>query len=69
MAPGIGPALEALRYDWGDAYEFGVEDESGVWWARRLDGKGGLIEAANPDDLRKLIHDDYALMPVPRDLP
>jgi hypothetical protein len=58
-------ALDALRYDWGDAYDIGVDE----WQARRKDGKGGLIEAATPDQLRRLIIEDYTFLPVPRDLP
>ena len=60
-------ALEALRFHWGDAYEIGEDDEHG-WWAKRRDGKGGLITAADPDELRRLIYEDHDLMPVPRDL-
>jgi hypothetical protein len=60
-------ALDALRYDWGDAYDIGVDDDQ--WQARRKDSKGGVIEAATPDQLRKLIIEDYTFLPVPRDLP
>lgn len=63
-----GLALEALRFGWGEAYEI-VADDASCWWARRRDGKGGRIEAPTPGDLRRLIVDDYAFMPVPRDLP
>lgn len=59
-------ALEALRFHWGDAYEIGEDDENG-WWAKRRDGIGGLITAADPDELRRLIYADHDLMPVPRD--
>jgi hypothetical protein len=53
---------DALRYDWGSAYEIeGADDE---WRARRLDGLGGWIEAENPDDLRNQIFSNYALRPV-----
>jgi hypothetical protein len=55
-------ALDALRYDWGSAYEIeGADDE---WRARRLDGLGGWIEAENPSDLRNQIFSDYAIKPV-----
>jgi hypothetical protein len=55
-------ALDALRYDWGSAYEIeGTDDE---WRARRLDGLGGWIEAESPDGLRNQIFCDYALKPV-----
>jgi hypothetical protein len=59
-------ALEALRWDWGDAYEIGHDDERG-WRARRRDGLGGDLTATDPDGLYALIGDDYALRPVPRD--
>ena len=55
-------ALDALRYDWGSAYE--IEGNGEDWRARRLDGLGGWIEANSPDDLRNQIFADYALKPV-----
>jgi hypothetical protein len=58
-------ALEALRWDWGEAYEIGRDDERG-WHARRRDGLGCLTEA-DPDGLRAAIRADYALKKVPRD--
>jgi hypothetical protein len=63
-----GLALDALRFGWGEAYEFAADDAS-RWWARRRDGRGGRIEAPTPDGLCRMIVDDYAFMPVPRDLP
>ena len=59
-------ALDALRWDWGDAYEIGCDDERG-WWARRRDGRGDDLTAADPDKLYAVIADDYGLMPVGRD--
>jgi hypothetical protein len=59
-------ALEALRWNWGDGYDIGEDDEHG-WWAMRRDGKGGRITAADPGELRSLIYADHDLMPVPRD--
>jgi hypothetical protein len=61
-------ALEALRWDWGDAYEIGRDDERG-WWARRRDGLGGDLTAPDPDGLYEAIAADYALKPVPRSAP
>jgi hypothetical protein len=61
-------ALDALRWDWGDAYEIGLDDEHG-WHAKRRDGLGGLLTAPGSDELYKAIADDYAFRPVPRDLP
>jgi hypothetical protein len=63
-----GHALEALKFDWGDAYDIALDQHSGIWGARRRDGRGGLIEAVTSDGLRKLIVEDYTFMPVPRDL-
>lgn len=57
--------LEALRWDWGDAYETEHDDEHG-WQARRRDGLGGGLTAAGPDELYGVIAADYALKPVPR---
>ena len=61
-------ALDALKYSWGEAYEIGW-DEKRAYHARRLDNIGGLITAPGPDELRQAIWDDYALKPLPRDLP
>jgi len=61
-------ALEALRWDWGDAYDIGHDDEHG-WHARRRDGLGDLLTAPGADELYKVIADDYALKAVPRNLP
>jgi hypothetical protein len=55
-------ALDALRYDWGSAYE--IEGDTDHWRARRRDGLGGWIDAESPGDLRNQIFSDYALKPV-----
>src|SRR5260370_8426148 len=65
-AHATGQALEALRWNWGDAYEIGHDDERG-WWAKRRDGVGGYLTAADPGELRAVIYADHDLMPVPRD--
>lgn len=58
-------SLEALRWNWGEAYR--IEwDATREWWARRRDGLGGDISAPGPDELRAGILDDYILKPVPR---
>lgn len=57
-------ALEALRWNWGEGYEIEIIDDT--WQARRRDGLGGWITAANADDLRNQIMADYTLKPVPR---
>jgi hypothetical protein len=54
--------LDALRFCWGDAYE--TNTRSGTWTAKRRDGLGGDIEASLPDDLSRLIREDWALKPV-----
>lgn len=55
-------ALDAMRWLWGDCYT--VDVRSGTWTAKRLDGLGGEIEAAYPDDLNREIRNDYATKPV-----
>ncbi len=55
-------ALDALRFDWGSAYE--IKGDGDQWRARRLDEIGGWIEATDPDALRNEIISDYTLKPV-----
>jgi hypothetical protein len=64
--PARDQALKALRWNWGDAFELGEDDEHG-WRAERRDGIGGLITAADPGELDVLVDTDYGLMPVSRD--
>jgi hypothetical protein len=52
--------LEAVRFDWGEAYE--IE----AWRGKRRDGLGGWIEATDPDGLGRAIKEDHAVRPVPR---
>jgi hypothetical protein len=61
-------ALEALRWDWGEAYLIGHDDERG-WWAARRDRIGSLLIGADPGGLREQIRADYVVKKVPRDLP
>jgi hypothetical protein len=63
--PGQQAALEALQWNWGQAYKIGVDD--GEWWYRRRDGKGGRETASTPDVLRAMIVTDYDTWPVPRE--
>jgi hypothetical protein len=58
-------ALDALEFDWGEAYMIGRDDERG-WWAARRDRIGGLLTAPGAEELREAIRADYALEPVPR---
>lgn len=60
-------ALEALEFDWGDAYLIGQDGKDG-WQARRRDQIGTRLTAPGPDELRAAIRADYELKPVPRDL-
>ena len=55
-------ALDALRLTWGSRYELGVGLDG--FWARRRDGLGGEILAAEPDDLHRLIGVDEETCPV-----
>ena len=57
--------LEDLRWHWGDAYDIGHDDERG-WRAKRRDSLGGWLTGADPDELYKLITEDYSARPVPR---
>jgi hypothetical protein len=63
--PGERAALEALAWNWGTAYEIGIDD--GEWWYRRRDGKGGRETASAPDTLHNMIVTDYDALPVPRE--
>ena len=58
-----GPALEALRWCWGEVYEIWAEQDTGLWLARRKDGQG-IIEGAGPDQLRAEILEDWLLRPA-----
>ena len=55
-------ALDALRLSWGEAYVIGVGLDG--FWARRRDKLGGEIRAADPDELRRRVGEDYAMHPV-----
>ena len=61
-------ALKTLLWHWGEAYFIGHDDEHG-WWAARRDQIGGLLDGADPGELEQAITADYALKPVPRELP
>jgi hypothetical protein len=51
-------ALEALRLDWGWAYQVGRDDEH-RWWAARHGKVGWLLKADSPDKLRAAMAEDY----------
>ena len=61
------PALSALIYGWGDAYEIWHDSEG--WHARRRDGLGEVMTEDQPDVLYNAIFGNYITKPVPRDLP
>jgi hypothetical protein len=56
--------LDALLWDWGEAYEIETPDADHSWRARRLDGLRGWIDADSAEDLRKRIISDYVTKPV-----
>ena len=58
-------ALEALRWNWGRAYEID-RDAGGLWRARRRDGLGEDLTAMTPEALRDMIFRDYDRNPVLR---
>jgi len=60
----VDPALSALQFNWGDAYE--IELVRDIWRARRRDGLGGWITAGDPEELGRQVAGDYALKRVPR---
>jgi hypothetical protein len=61
---GTEAALEALRWNWGTAYDIGCNEADG-WHARRRDGKGRLITTDWPGELRSQIVADYTFRAVP----
>jgi hypothetical protein len=65
--PDITGDLEYLEHHWGSAYLIG--NAGGQYTAERRDGQGATLTAADRDGLAKLIAEDYAASPVPRDLP
>jgi hypothetical protein len=61
---GTDQKLDALLWDWGEAYEIEMPDADHSWRARRLDGLGGWIDADSAEDLRNQIVSDYVTKPV-----
>jgi hypothetical protein len=64
---GEAGALDELRFHWGEAYNIALA--GGVWTAWRKDGRGGKLTDPLPEGLWLRIRADYAVLPVPRDLP
>jgi hypothetical protein len=52
-----GRTIEALRLEWGTAYDLGFAD--GAWHGRWLDGDGTLITGTTPDELNAAIPADW----------
>ena len=50
--------LDVLRLLWGDDYLIGFDDEHG-WWASRRGVVGHIMTAGSPDELGRMIGDDY----------
>jgi hypothetical protein len=65
--PDIMGDLEDLGHHWGSAYLIGTEGSQ--YTAERRDGQGSMLTAGDRDGLAQLIAEDYAVRPVPRDLP
>lgn len=58
--------LDALLWDWSEAYEIEMPDADHRWRARRLDGLGGWMDAGSAEDLRNQIVSNYVTEPVRR---
>jgi hypothetical protein len=59
-------SLEALRWDWGEAYEIEMPGAGHGWRARRLHGLGGWIDADSAEDLLNQTISDHLTRPVRR---
>ena len=57
-------ALADLQWNWGSAYQ--ITGMGGHWLAQRQDD-GRTLSASGPEELRKLMIEDYAAQPVSRD--
>lgn len=55
-------ALDALRAEWHEHYDIGI-DGNGWWWALRLDGLPG-VRGDDPGELCAAIRADYGARPV-----
>ena len=65
LAPADKEALAELEFHWGSAYRIS-RDENGTWGAARRDRLGRQFTAPDAEGLGKMIRDDYAANPVPR---
>ena len=58
----VSQALEAPRLAWGDVYMFGRDEEG--YWAARPDRPGtGIHRAGDPEELCRLLADDFGSEP------
>jgi hypothetical protein len=64
LTAGDGWSLTELRFHWGGAYA--IMRSLGLFMARRRDGIGAVLVAADPDALVSLIRTDYGARPVSR---
>ena len=57
--------LGRLQWDWGTAYQ--ITGTANRWVARRSDS-GRLIIGGSPEDLGRLLKQDYEAEPIPREV-
>ena len=57
--------LQDLRHHWGSAYLIHYFWRPGLWLAQRRDTRETL-KAGDPEQLRRLIRQDYAARRIPR---
>jgi hypothetical protein len=58
MAAGMSAELDDLQFHWGEAYEVGFDEGSGVWSARYQESADHLT-GRTPEELRHSIRADY----------
>ena len=63
----VGRRAGRAPVPWGEAYNVALA--GGVWTAWRKDARGGKLTDPLPEGLWLRIRADYAVLPVPRDLP
>jgi hypothetical protein len=57
----IRGSLDVLRMSWSDVFEIGWD---GQWWYRRRDGRGETVTAPTPEELIRLMAQDYREQPI-----
>jgi hypothetical protein len=63
MSGTANSALDALLFNWGEAYRIDIIDDEWIAWLR--DGQGKLT-SASADEFHMLMRDDCTFRPVPR---